>query len=330
MRCVACTTSPSIRRPGPSRNVNPDEGPLPLDSYAFGRGLAYAAILTLVGVCVFGALIPRWRSPSDDDHSLPARALSRAWSVAGGAAALLVVAHLLRAYGQVRSFLDPGEPLTWEVARPMLTQTTWGAAWHLQLLLALVTLPLAWLGRRWPALGLGALGTATLGVVITAPLTGHAAEHPWGRQLGIGLHAVHLLGGGLWIGTLFTMTVAGLRPAPTGGDHVSVARMVATFSPVALTGAALAITAGSLLAVAYVGDVSSLLNTRYGQTLLVKLTLLTLTLALGAWNWRRLRPRLGEAPATRALTRSATIELSLAALLIAATAVLVALPAPKI
>jgi putative copper export protein len=92
----------------------------------------------------------------------------------------------------------------------------------------------------------------------------------------------------------------------------------------------MAVSAGSLLAYAYVGDLPSLLRTRYGLTLLVKVTLLLMTMGLGAWNWRRVRPRLGTPDATRALTRSAALELFLGLLLLATTAVLVALSAPKI
>jgi putative copper export protein len=320
--------------------VHPDEGPLPLDLYALGRGLAYLAALTLVGVCVFIALIPRWRLPGDDDRSLPARALTGAWNTAAGAAALLLFAHLLRAYGQVRSFLEPAEPFAWSVARPMLFQTAWGKGWGAQVIVAAMTLPLALLARRRPAAGLALLSTASVAVVATSPLTGHALEHPWGSQLGVGLHALHLVGGGAWLGTLVAMLLAALIPADSarGGahpfreesDHAAVRRMVGAFSPIALTGAGLAVAAGALLAWAYIGDLASLKGTRYGVALLVKVSLLLLTMALGAWNWRRLKPRLGTAGATRTLRRSATFELLLGLLLIGATAVLVALAAPTI
>jgi putative copper export protein len=309
--------------------VHPDDGPLPLDLYALGRGLAYAAVLVLIGACVFAALIPRWRSARDDDQSLAARALAGAWQVAATAPLVLLAAHLLRAYGQVRSFLDPIESLTWEVAQPVLFASTWGRGWLAQLAAALVAIPLARLARRRPATGLAMLGTGALAVAATSPLTGHAVEHPWGAATGVGLHALHLLGGGVWIGTLFTLVWGGLRLARER-DAAAVATMVNAFSPVALTGAALAIGAGSLLAFAYVGDVTALVATRYGITLLLKLSLLALTLALGAWNWRRVRPRLGSSLASTSLRRSATIELVIALCLLAVTAVLVALPAPNL
>jgi putative copper export protein len=308
--------------------VNHDDLPLPIDFYAVSRGLAYVAALILIGACTFAALLPRWRRTGDDDQSLAARALAGAWRIAGFAAVVLLCAHLLRAWGQVRSFLDP-DPITWDGARPILFATAWGRGWMAQVAAALLSIPLALIAPRRPAIGLGLLGTAALAVAATEPLTGHAVEHPWGAALGVGLHTLHLLGGGIWIGTLFTMFKAGLGIA-RDSDATDVAEMVAAFSPAALIGAGLAVTAGTLMGVAYVGDLSSLWGTNYGRTLLIKVALLVATMGLGAWNWRRVSPRLGSPEGTGELRRSAAGELAIALCLIAVTAVLVALPAPKL
>lgn len=315
-----------------------DLAPLPIDLYAAARGMAYLATLLLIGACAFAALLPRWRDPEDDDQSLAAQALQRTWEIARWAGALLVVAHLGRGYGQVRSFLEPFEPFTWEAARPILVETAWGNAWLAQLAVAMVVLLLALLSRQRPTSGLALLGTAVLAAAVATPLTGHATEHPWGRELGLGLHTLHLVGGGLWLGSLGTMLFAGLYPA--AGRRLAavrraeadrgVARMVRAFSPLALTGATIAISTGGLLAIAYVGNLSSLWTSSYGRVLLAKLGLLVLTLGFGAWNWRRLSPGLGTTEATTQLTRSATIELLIASLLLSVTALLVALPAPNL
>lgn len=308
--------------------MNHDDLPLPIDFYAVSRGLAYVAALVLIGACAFAALVPRWRRSGDDDTSLAARALAGAWRVAAGALVLLLVAHVFRAWGQVRSFLDP-DPISWDAARPILFATAWGRGWMYQVAAALVCIPLALIARRRPATGLGLLGTAALAVAATEPLTGHAVEHPWGASLGVGLHTLHLLGGGIWIGTLFTMFTTGLRIA-RDRDATDVAEMVAAFSPVALTGAGIAVTAGTLMGIAYIGDLSSLWGTSYGKALLIKVALLLATMGLGAWNWRRVSPRLGSPETTRELRQSAAGELFIALCLIAVTAVLVALPAPKL
>lgn len=304
--------------------------PLPLDLYTLGRGLAYAAALALVGVALFAALIPRWRGADDDDQALAARALATTWRWALVPVLLLPLAHLLRAYGQVRAFLEPGEPLQWEVAHPILFSTAWGKGWLAQLAASLLALPAVLLAPRRPAVGVALVGTAALLVAGTSPLTGHALEHPWGAALGVGLHTLHLLGGGIWLGTLAAMFIAGIRQARGGEDHAALARLVAVFSPLALTGAALAVGAGSLLGYAYVGSLPRLLASQYGAALVTKVVVLLGVMGFGAWNWQRLLPSLGTPDATEALRRSAGFELAVALLLVAVTAVLVALPAPAL
>ncbi len=308
--------------------MNHDDLPLPIDLYAAARGLAYLAALILIGACTFAVLVPRWRRSGDDDQSLAARALMGTWKVAAGATVLLLSAHLLRALGQVRSFLDP-DPITWDAAKPILFATAWGRGWMAQVAAALISVPLAMIAPRRPATGLSFLATATLAVAATQPLTGHAVEHPWGPALGVGLHAIHLLGAGIWLGTLFTMFKTALTIA-RDEDATDVTEMVAVFSPAALLGAGLAVLAGTVMGVAYVGDFASLTGTSYGKALLVKVALLGITLGIGAWNWQSVRLRLGSPEGTRELKKSAAAELVIAVLLVAVTAVLVALPAPKL
>ena len=308
--------------------MNHDDVQIVFDLFALGRALAYASIVILIGSCVFAALIPRWRLTVDDDQSLAARALGNSWKIAAWAPVFLLLAHAIRAYAQVQSFLDP-DPITWESARPILFSTTWGKGWMAQVAAALLALPLAWLAPRRPAIGLSLVGTAALLVAITSPLTGHAVEHPWGASIGIGLHTLHILGEGLWLGTLICLDLAALRPAGAG-DAEAVARAVRVFSPVALAGSGIAVTAGLLLAYAYVGSIEAIFGTPYGLTLFRKTVALAFTAAVGFWNWKRVTPRLGSPSATTSLKRSATIELLIGAIIIVLTAILVALPAPKV
>lgn len=308
--------------------MNHDDVQIVFDLFAFGRALAYASIVILIGSCVFAARIPAWRLAADDDQSLAARSLANSWKIAAWAPVILLVAHLIRAYAQARSFLDP-DPVTWESAKPILFATTWGKGWMAQVAAAIIALPLAWLAPRRPAIGLALVGTAALLVAITSPLTGHAAEHPWGASVGIGLHTLHILGAGLWLGTLVCLGWAALRPA-VAGDADAVARAVQAFSPVALIGSGLAVTAGLLLAYAYIGSIDAIFSTPYGLTLFRKTVALAFTAAVGFWNWKRVTPRLGTPAGTTSLKRSTTIELLIGTIIIILTAILVSLPAPKI
>lgn len=308
--------------------MNHDDVKIVFDLFAFGRALAYSATIVLIGSCVFAALIPSWRLTEDDDDSLAARALQNSWRVAAWAPIVLVVAHLIRGYAQVHSFLDP-DPFTWEAARPILLQTTWGKGWLAQVAAALIAIPLTRLAPRRPAIGLSLVGTAALIVAITSPLTGHAIEHPWGAMVGVGLHSLHILGGSLWLGTLICLAWAALRAAKAG-DALAVARVVNVFSPIALIGAGMAVSAGLLMAYAYVGSIDAIWNTPYGLTLFRKSVALAFTAALGFYNWKWVTPKLGTPAGTTRLRRTATIEILIGMIIIVLTAILVSLPAPKI
>jgi putative copper export protein len=104
---------------------------------------------------------------------------------------------------------------------------------------------------------------------------------------------------------------------------------VRVFSPIALTGASLAIAAGGLLAFRYLeGSFTALWTSGYGRTLLVKLGVLALVMGMGALNWRVLSPQLGRPDGARALRRSSVLELALGTVLLGVTAALVATGMP--
>jgi putative copper export protein len=66
------------------------------------------------------------------------------------------------------------------------------------------------------------------------------------------------------------------------------------------------------------------------MTLVRKTIVLSLTAAVGWWNWKRVTPRLGTPAGTTSLRRSSTIELLIGIGIIILTAILVSLPAPKV
>jgi putative copper export protein len=74
---------------------------------------------------------------------------------------------------------------------------------------------------------------------------------------------------------------------------------------------------------------SNLWSTPYGVALIIKLLLVAFVFALGAWNWRRQRPTLGSEGAAMSIRRSSTAELTVATLVLIATAIVVSLPSPK-
>jgi putative copper export protein len=145
---------------------------------------------------------------------------------------------------------------------------------------------------------------------------------------------LHVLAAGLWIGTLFVMIVAGIAVvmrSEVARDQrgAIVSDMVYSFSPLALTAAAVLVLFGVIIAWEHLHVLSNLWSSAYGIALIVKLCFVAVVFALGAWNWRRQKPTLGSEGAAIAIRRSATSEVAVAALVLAATAVLLSIPAPR-
>jgi len=195
----------------------------------------------------------------------------------------------------------------------------------LQVILLAVTI--AGFGLALAGVGLG------WGLAVPAVVVGPFRAAFFG-QIARVVNPVHELAGGLWIGTLFLMVVAGIAPAlrsglGSGRRGAGVSRMVNGFSPLALGAAALLATMGVITAWRHLKRLSSLWTTPYGWALCVKLLLVAGVLALGAWNWRRQKPLLGSEAGGVALRRSASWELTVAGLVLLVTAVLVSLPSPR-
>lgn len=148
------------------------------------------------------------------------------------------------------------------------------------------------------------------------------------------VNAVHILAASTWLGTLLVLTLIGIRGvmrSTTAGAKRAelVCDLVNSFSPLALGAAAILALTGLTTAWLHLKRLSALWTTSYGAALLVKLVLVLIVVSLGAWNWRRVRPSLGDAGSEETIRRSATLELTFAGLVLIATAVLVSLPSPR-
>lgn len=181
--------------------------------------------------------------------------------------------------------------------------------------------------------GIGGLGTAWM-LAAVAGVAYALRDITTGRWATL-INPLHEVFASLWIGTLFMVVVAGL-PAILGGSTPRerrgplVAEMVANFSSLALIAAGCLGLTGVITAWRHLKYIAALWTTPYGITFLVKLSIVALVVIAGAWNWRRMRPQLGTEGGVRSLRRSASVELILAAIVLAVTAVLVSLPAPKL
>lgn len=148
------------------------------------------------------------------------------------------------------------------------------------------------------------------------------------------VNAVHVLAASTWLGTLLVLALIGIRgvirSSSSGQQRAElVSDLVNSFSPLALTAAAIVAITGVTNAWLHLKRVSALWTTSYGIALLVKLVFVLIVVVLGAWNWRRVRPSLGAEGSEQTIRRSAAMELTFAGLVLVTTAVLVTLPSPR-
>lgn len=203
----------------------------------------------------------------------------------------------------------------------LLTTLSPSSAWFWLTVLAIAAFLIAGSGRRV------AWHFAAVGVI--AGVLRNLGQGPIGRMT----TPVHVLTGGLWIGTLFVLVLAGLSVVlhPHRDDEqrgAVVADLVNGFSPLALTCGLLVVTFGVIAALRELEPFSALWTTPYGYTLIAKVCVVGVVLALGAWNWRRQRPTLGSDDAAYSIHRSATSELIAATLVLIITSIMLSLPEP--
>lgn len=300
----------------------------------------YVAVRALLSVCstmLVGTMVVRWavlvRYAGPGAPTLR-RAIDERlphWiDVLGGVALAMIVGRLLAQHAAV---FGVGAEYTSESLGTLMLRSRWGRSWWLAALSALM---ITWCAPRLrPRFSVWwiVVSAATLVLAASQPWSGHAAvsPQPWRAVL---TQVIHVVGAGGWIGSLamITMLVIPLArrlPDATNDDaDARIASVVRAFSPVALICAALVVLSGVLTAWANLGGLPPLWRSPYGSMLLTKLTLLSIAVGVGAFNWRCVLPSLGTPQASARLQRSSAIELGAAFLVLVVTAVLVATPLP--
>ena len=306
---------------------------------AAGRPLAvavrwawFASLLGMIGAVAFRyGVLPRLdREP--DHRVVAARAEGAVWFVALGAAALSAATLFARLWMQAAALGGGARALDGARLDVLLTETGWGLAWVLQAVATLAFVIGLFIARAPHGRGVGWMGAAAGAVLLSAvpALSGHAASVQRLSALSILSDTLHVLGAGVWLGTLAALLAVGIPAAFTARERTggAVATMVRAFSPMALAGGAAVGLTGVLNIVFQLNALSDLWSTGYGRTLLLKLALLGGVAALGWYNWRRVLPALGDEPGAHRLRGSARAELGLVSAVLLVTAVLVALPTP--
>ena len=198
-----------------------------------------------------------------------------------------------------------------------------------QLLLALAVALLLCVGAvvavdlwpaRWSLWSLGAAGSVAVLVHVAA---GHAASPSPVWLLNIAAQWVHVTAVGVWVGGLFWLLL-GLR----GREQAARATAVGRFTRVATGTLVVVLATGLARALSEAGSVDALLDSDYGVALLVKIGLVAGLVALGALNHFLWVPevRRGDGQGPRRFALNSRGELAVALGVLAATAVLTALP----
>ncbi len=291
---------------------------------AGAKWITYVGSIGLTGAVAMGRLL----APATGVVELGGGGVERQLRIlAAGSAGLCVLAAAARLYAQTWSVFGLDEPVTLELVRVVGIESRWASGWQRQAGVAVLAAAAVVVWTRQPRIGWWLTAFAAAGAWTTLPVTGHAASFdtrlPWLAQV------VHGLGAGAWIGTLAALAAVTSRLARHPAEQGRVGDLVRRFSPIAVAAVATIATSGVATGVLYVGSVADLWSTGYGRALLLKVVLFLATGAVGAYNWRRLTPRLGDMAGTRALLRSARLELTLAAGVLFVTAVLVHLAMPR-
>jgi copper transport protein len=179
----------------------------------------------------------------------------------------------------------------------------------------------------------GACAAAAACLVVPG-LAGHAAQtSPRGAMLLFDW--LHLAAGSVWVGGLIGMLVL-WRSLPASRRVAGLVVCVPRFSNTAFVSVLILIGSGIGASLVHVPTFASLWETSYGQTLLVKIGLLSAAILLGAVNLLRTRPRLlayRERPelgpgAATLLRRLVTGEVLVVVSAVVAASVLSSLPPP--
>ena len=288
------------------------------------RWLEFVALLVVIGVVVFRfAVVPALGRQGIATNDVTDSALRLGRS----AAVLLFVAMWVRLYMEMRTMFGaqasaPG------MLRDTILSTSWGHGWLFGTI-GVVVVGVGFLVARRAAAGWGIAAIGALFAAMTPAFTGHAIATAVAGSWAVGADALHVIAAGAWIGTLATIVLAAIPALRTraatapGALGTTALAVVRAFNPVALTAAAVLVLSGLTSARFRVGTLAALTGSAYGKLLLLKIALVVLVAIVGAWNWKRLTPALVDDQSALKLRRSAILELTIAALVLALTAALV-------
>lgn len=293
------------------------------------RFAQFVALLIVIGATVFSRVV-LVRAARGLDARAIANGRARAAVVALGATLALGVTALMRLLAQCYAIGGDNVAPDRALVRTLVTVTQWGHAWLIEMAAILLALLAFAAARRQHMHGWTLAFVASGALALSMALSGHAVTVPTLRNAALLADALHIVGGSGWLGSLLFVIVVGIPVAHEGDDSQRwhrVAAVVDAFSHSALVFAALSAVTGMFAASQHLDTLSALSQTRYGRLLLFKLAVLSVTAGIGLYNWQLVKPMLNTGPVgTHRLRRSAAAELTIGAVVLLITAILVATP----
>jgi copper transport protein len=287
--------------------VGPNPGPIPqfpvpsisetaaTPSLVTARSIVFVSVMAAIGLFILRIATARPIIRRVSGTRL--RALSLAFGVASVIAlvAIPIYVDMATAEFALRSAFDVGHIV------PHVRDSAFGRGFlDLELAFALFVIAAAlalWLDRpereRRSIVELLALAGALLGaaaVLFVPGLSGHAGQTS-PRGVSILLDWLHLVAGSIWVGGLIGLLVL-WASLPAARRIAGLVICVPRFSNTAFVSVLALIGSGVGASIIHLPTVSSLWQTSYGKTLLVKIALLCTALLLAAVNLLRTKPRL--------------------------------------
>jgi copper transport protein len=338
-----------------------EAGPVTDTAFAAARGLGYVAMALAIGAVAFLLLawLPAlatqagggadWRAASERFAERMRRIVFGAVLLGLVITPLAIVLEAATALGV--SFWSALDADAIDAVSETRVVQAWSVRWLVWLVLGVV-LVLMLRPQRAPVLrraALGATGTAlgpsvpgryvvavvaaVLALVLTAPLAGHSGGYD-PEALLIGTDVVHVLSMSTWLGGLVMLLLV-LPAAARALSEVErtplLSAATSRFSRMAMTAVSLLLLSGIIQSVVLIGSWEAVYDTAYGRLVLAKVALFLCLIGLGAYNQRRLLPRLrrqaleGTEPGAAAalLRRAVGMEVGFALVVLGVTSVLV-------
>ncbi len=297
--------------------------------YVAVRWLTYAALMVVIGAIGFRYVVlgPLRQATAVSGEVLFASGAARAAAIGRGALIFLMLAAGVRLLVQVSALAMPDADGV--AMQSVILGTIWGWGWMLQVAGAAVGVAAFHLARRTPGSGWPLALAVAVVLAFTPALSGHAVSMERLRGLAILADSAHVFAVAAWLGTLLLVIGVGMPEAvrlDSASAPAAAAAMVSAFSPAALVFAGTAAATGVASAILQLSSVAALWTTAYGRVLIIKLAVVALVAIAGAFNWRRVKPRLATAGDIERLRASARLELAAGAIVLLITAVLVAMP----